>query len=79
MESFLKMIIKNILFAKFKMKFAKSHFCSPNLFWVRQILVCVRQVKVRFANQNSVRKLKIRQIVRQVVQTHGFPVKSRIK
>ena len=30
--------------------FAKSHFCSPNLIWVREKLICVRQVKVGFAN-----------------------------
>ena len=36
---------KYLLFAKFEMKFAESYFCSPNLIWVHELLVSVRQVK----------------------------------
>ena len=44
------LVIKNLSFPKFKMKFAKSHLCSPNFIWDREKLVDVRKLKICFAH-----------------------------
>ena len=52
------------------MKFAKSNFCSPNVIWVREILIIVRQVKFGSPTKIGFANLIFRQIVRQVALTH---------
>ena len=44
------------------MKFAKSYFCSPNLIWVREILVSVRQVKWSSPSKIGFANLLFRQV-----------------
>ena len=53
----------------FRMKFAKSYFCSANVIWLREILVIVRQVKLGSPTEIGFANLLFRQIVRQVTLT----------